>query len=317
MREYLEATMIIPTYNRLYSLLETINSLLKGNSLPLQLIIVDQSTDFIEHKNQLEDLLGKTRIELFFLHSDYPSATHARNIGIDAAKFDILIFSDDDIDYERETIKNIYDYMIQDEYSLVASLDKRMPKNKKILPYVFCTRSFIKRKIGHVSYGVYGRYPDPDTVKHETKTEWAMGFLFSVKKSNLEKWNINFDEKLSAYSYGEDLLFSTEYCKKSFDEGKFCVITPKVKVNHMCSREWRISSDTQNFILVVNRYYIMSKLFTDDIRYLLAFYWSNLGLFVQKIIKNDNPKAFASACIYCLFNSGKIKRGVFDTYDKN
>lgn len=189
--------------------------------------------------------------------------------------------------------------MIQDEYSLVASLDKRMPKNKRIFPYIFCTRSFIKRKIGHVSYGIYGRYPDPDTVKQETKTEWAMGFLFSVKRSNLERWNLKFDEKLSAYSYGEDLLFSTEYCKKSFDDGKLCVITPKVKVNHMCSREWRISSDIQNFMLVINRYYIMRKLFPGDIRYLLAFYWSNVGTLIKKIVKKDNARAFCKAIFNC------------------
>lgn len=44
--------------------------------------------------------------------------------------------------------------------SMIAAIDDNMPTKQSALGYILGTRSFKKRKIGHVTYSMLGRYPE-------------------------------------------------------------------------------------------------------------------------------------------------------------
>lgn len=309
MGNYINLSIIIPTYNREKDLIETINSILRGKSIPKEIIIIDQSNDFKINELKVRRLIDNTEIELNYISQESPSLTMARNNGFRVATHNILVFSDDDVEYRDDTLSNIYDLMLNENITLVGGLDSGAPRSKSLFAFLFCTRSYLKKNYGHISYGVYGRYPNIDRVNKTTYTEWAMGYLFAVKKDKMKKWDLSFNEVLNQYAYGEDLEFSARYCKKSLDDGYKTILSPKVVVNHKCSRTWRISTNIQNYMLVVNRYYIMKKLFKNNIIYEIGFRWSNIGTLIKKIIKRDNARTFWNAIRYCEKNKEKIKNG--------
>jgi GT2 family glycosyltransferase len=87
-------SLIIPSCNRPDLLLKAVESILQGDELPTELIIIDQS-------NTLHPTLS-TRItdracEIRYLWTKSVGASRARNAGIAAAQHDILVFVDDDV----------------------------------------------------------------------------------------------------------------------------------------------------------------------------------------------------------------------------
>ena len=99
-------TVGIPTINRQYVLIKTIESLLKNMTKEvIEIIIVDQTAD--------KQLVQKNKETIFtmsplvkYITSDIPSVCKARNIIIENAKGDIVYFIDDDVLLTSNTIKS-------------------------------------------------------------------------------------------------------------------------------------------------------------------------------------------------------------------
>ncbi|HNX15057.1 MAG TPA: glycosyltransferase [Oscillospiraceae bacterium] len=250
-------SIVIPTLNRPQALLHTLETIAAADSVPDQLIIIDQSDDEIFALNA--EALRKTRAAVSFLHEKLspPSTTAARNYGMKEAKNNILLFCDDDLDFRYRTLSKLYEDMQNADVALIAAMDEGITKRQSSLGYLTGLRSFQNRKIGHVTPSVLGRYPD--RVKGKAETRWAMGFFFAVKKSLVEKNGISWDEKLTGYAYAEDLDFTLGYCKAAKAEDKRCYIDGDIKVLHRASKEFRIRSESQIRRYVINRMYIAAK----------------------------------------------------------
>ena len=87
-------SLIIPSRNRPDLLRETIESILEGENLPAELIIVDQSE---EPHPDLASRPKTGRCELRYIHATSSGAGRARNVGIATARHGILVFTDDDV----------------------------------------------------------------------------------------------------------------------------------------------------------------------------------------------------------------------------
>ena len=124
----------------------------------------------------------------------------------------LLVCSDDDVEVYADTLKNVYDLFQNPQIPMIAGLDDCAAKSTSKIGYLLGTKSFFKRKIGHVTASMLGRFP-AQQVKGEVDTQWAMGFFFAVRTPLLKKWNIKWDENLTGYAYAEDLDFSYSYYK--------------------------------------------------------------------------------------------------------
>lgn len=307
----LNITVIIPTYNRINALFKTLEKILQCLQVPSEIVIVDQSIDAdLNHKKIEQAFKVKYIGNLIYKVAETPSSTQARNMGMSLASNDIIVFMDDDVSVDIDTFVNLFGIMDNCEYAMIGGIDKLAIANGNIFPYVFAMRSYRFRNQGHVTKGMFGRYPT--TIIKEVPTQWAMGYFFAIKRSLTEHWNLQFDEAISQYAYAEDLDFTYQYWRHAQKENLKCVLTPYVKVSHLCSKEWRTASKRISYAMVFNRYYLSQKHFGTFGAFMIL-YWSNMGVLIKKIIKNDNVRHFVSALNDCRKYKKDIKHGILHT----
>ena len=87
-------SVIVPTYQREQILCDTIAYLLDLSYPHYELVVVDQTP---LHEPQTEKFLQQVAPRIQYIQIDQVGTCHARNVGIEAAKGDIILFCDDDI----------------------------------------------------------------------------------------------------------------------------------------------------------------------------------------------------------------------------
>jgi GT2 family glycosyltransferase len=92
-RQPLPVSLIIPSRNRAEILVETVASILAGDEIPAELIIIDQS----DEENSALAQLTASACRVRYIHSRATGSSRARNDGIAAASHRVLVFTDDDV----------------------------------------------------------------------------------------------------------------------------------------------------------------------------------------------------------------------------
>lgn len=305
-----EVSVVIPTMNRIDSLIRTVNKLRTGTVIPNELIIVDQSTDAetsFKTKQYLENI--ETSIKCRYVYQDVPSLTKARNNGMRYVSNEIVIQMDDDVDVDSNTIENIVALFSKyDDLSMVAGINRGGGPSNSIVGYIFGKKSYQKRNIGHVTHSMYGRFPQK--YEGEIETEWAMGFFFVIRKSLFEKWNLQWDENLKGYAYAEDLDFSYNYYICSKKENLRCLMSDRVVVKHNVTTEWRVIPRKHTFMIVLHREYLSYKFHKNPL-YRLATRWSNFGEMMRRLLSHQSAKDVWDAQVFCDRWRSDIKKGIF------
>ena len=113
-----QSSLIICSRNRPKLLLETVESVLRGDDVPSELIIVDQSR--APHP-ELSQMKTDRPCEIRYIHSKTVGVGAGRNLGITSSRFEILLFIDDDMFVERNWYRNLVQAAIQaGPYSVVT-----------------------------------------------------------------------------------------------------------------------------------------------------------------------------------------------------
>ncbi len=317
MKNTVSISVVIPTLNRKKVLADTINSLLSGDFVPDEIIVVDQSDNILD----VTDFPAWSGIVKVF-KEDVLSSARARNIGVKEAKNDIILFCDDDIEVNRFTIGHMNSEMSRKDIALVATIncldnsvydykEKKGRKIRNIAGYICGTRSLGKKGGYIVKWSMKGHYAEGMTKPH--RTEWAYGFFFCVKKSLMEKWNIWFDENLIKYAFAEDMDFSCRYCRCSQKESLKTMVDPRIYVHHLISNEWRMPSEEAIFYGFINRWYLSYKLFPKQWWYRIGMVWSDIWYTMLVFRKKEKIMGFKSMVrtyMQCrTLKKGIIKRG--------
>ena len=104
------SSLVICSRNRPKLLFETVESVLRGNHVPTELIIVDQSTD--SHP-ELSILKTERPCEVRYIHSKTAGVGAGRNTGITSSRNELLIFIDDDMFVEPDWFGNLVKAVIK------------------------------------------------------------------------------------------------------------------------------------------------------------------------------------------------------------
>lgn len=306
-------SVIIPTLNRHETLIQTVQSLCKGESIPKEIIIVDQSMAAI-NKNEFGSLNGA---HILVEHPTIASSTHARNIGIEKAAEDILLFCDDDILIDERTLTRLYTGISNPDTALVAAIHYRDnavyegPKKHGAIKDIGGTFLGLKkfwRKDGYIiKSNMRGRYATG--INTVASTEWAMGYFFCIKKSLLKGLDHYFDEHLIRYAYAEDLDFTYRYCLEAKKRGMKTVVDPSVFVNHLATREWRIPKQMEVNYIFANRRYLSWKLFPSRKDYRAAMWVFDHLYLLTQFRKKEYAKEIISALKLCSKNRKLIREG--------
>lgn len=105
-----QSSLLICSRNRPKLLLDTVVSILGGEDVPSEIIIVDQSIKF---HAELARMRTERPCKIRYLHSKTIGASAGRNLGITSSRFDILIFLDDDMLVETDWFRNLVQSVIK------------------------------------------------------------------------------------------------------------------------------------------------------------------------------------------------------------
>ena len=105
-----QSSLIICSRNRPNLLLETVESVLRGNDVPSEMIIVDQSDGV---HPELSRRQTERSCEIHYIHSQTVGVSTGRNLGIAASRNEILVLIDDDMFVQPDWLRNLVQSVIK------------------------------------------------------------------------------------------------------------------------------------------------------------------------------------------------------------
>jgi len=230
------------------------------------------------------------------------SAAIARNVGVQYAVGDIVLFLDSDVILEKKYIEEIL--KVYQEHPDVLGVQGFITNNRKytrlnnIVRRLFF-QSHLEKNRCRVLVSTGTTYPYE--LDHVISCEWISGSNCSFQKRIFSAFS--FDEQLKKYSYYEDVDLSYNISKKYPSS---LLMTPYARLTHMESTEGRILGKESINRKEIYRLYFFYKNVNHIFINNLIFVWSRFGfiLFNYKTIK---LKHLISAYLYNLKHLGEIK----------
>ena len=314
----MKLSVVIATYRRASSLGRTLATIALQYRLPDEVIVVDQSPD--EERDAVREALDKAALAgltVRLIWSETPSSTHARNLGLDIASGDWIIFSDDDVDWPPEVMASLSaNIESKPGVALVAARDSCVPQARRPFWQKFAAAIFSIDSWGYLSRGrvfecMQARYPQP--IIGDMETEWAMGYWFAVDRRLVLRHRLVFDEKMSRYAQAEDMLFTHQFYMAALREGRSCIVSERLAVSHLVSQEWREPTAFSDLCSVWNRIYVASRLRSGAGFWLslAAILWAMWHQVAVRIMSGRGYGRFIMAHLIALTNLRAIRAGEF------
>ena len=102
-----DISVVICTRNRGALIQATLESILHGEVLPKEIVVIDQSDDVLTKSSvtALCAVAAERSVSLRYIRTETRGLSRARNIGVQEAACDVLLFTDDDVIVERDWVK--------------------------------------------------------------------------------------------------------------------------------------------------------------------------------------------------------------------
>jgi glycosyltransferase involved in cell wall biosynthesis/GT2 family glycosyltransferase len=241
-------SVIIATLGRPHILRRTIENVARSDPAPVELIVVDGD----EARSSEDATHGITVFPIRYLTSP-PGLPKQRNVGIDAAQGDVVVFLDDDVEVPVNTFAVLG--RVFDDPGIVGATARIVePASDRIGKKHSPARKALPgggREGGFTRFGYPHRLVDLET---ERDIEFMHGSFMSVRREVAS--DVRFDENLPGYALAEDEDFSYRLSRR----GRIRFV-PELHVMH--AKEGHGSRDARAFgrTLVVNRAYLFRKNF--------------------------------------------------------
>ena len=317
--DQMKLSVVIATYRRASSLGRTLATIATQRRLPDEVIVVDQSP--AEEKVAVEAVVRiaeKAGLTVRLIWSEVPSSTHARNLGLDSATGDWVVFSDDDVDWPTAVTGDfVAKVSANPKLAMLAARDARAssrprPVWRRILSAIFLTNTLLPLRQGKVLACMQARYPQP--IVGDMETEWATGYWFAVDRRFVTERRLRFDEKMARYAQAEDMLFSHQIYKAAKFTGRRCVVSESIVVDHLVSQEWREPDSFADLCGAWNRIYIASQLRTGLVFWasLAAIYWAAVHQALVRVVRRRPVTGHLRAYLIAMWQLREIRAGKFD-----
>lgn len=189
-----KVSIIVPVYNGQDFINRCLNSLINQTYSNVEIIVInDGSTD-----NSL-DLLKKYNDKIILINKENSGVSDSRNLGLEKASGDYIMFCDIDDWYEKVTVEKAVCEI--GNYDLLKYRETR----------VFSDGSSIKRK-ENLAPMLYEKEEIDIVIRRLFDLSWATHiYCFIYKTEIIKKNNIRFNSKIR---YGEDANFILQYLLK-------------------------------------------------------------------------------------------------------
>lgn len=270
----LTVSVIIPTKNRSTDLARTIETLLQQSIQPMELIIVDQSSD--------PSFTRKIAIPIVCIHDPTLSgASVARNVAMDQARGDIWLFLDDDVLLDShfiEEILKVYGPNVSGVSGIITNYSLP-PLRQRFWEAIFQIGPFRDDRQRVYRHAAQFRDHSPIRVRQFT------GALMSFRASAIRRHR--FDSNLTGASPGEDI----DFCA-GLPKGSVLLIAPRARLIHNRSPE---SRDQTHWISVVAQVasYMRERHWKKGLWNNLCYGWLNAGYALATAFSSLKKKSAA------------------------
>lgn len=281
----MQVSVIIPTYNRVDDLSACLKSVDRQTSLPKEVIIVDDSdTSEVQHYiESLQDKFTKNGVSLKYIRNTAgKSLTIARNVGIQNANSEIILFLDDDVVLDTNYIKEILFIYVQIPSAVgVQGLITHLPKTNFIVSLLnrFFYLGHNEELRGRVLSSTSCTYPSvQEGYRSPVPCEWLSGCNQSYRKEVFLR--LQFDENLKKYSYKEDVDLSYRVFK-SWPRSLY--LAPAAKCVHNVSTAGRLPKKARIEMEEIYTLYFFYKNIDQKFWNKCIYVWSRAGYLVKNI----------------------------------
>lgn len=275
------SSVIICTRNRLQDLIVCLQSL-QNQMVPAdELIIVDSSTQPLNHNQTFQELFSQELFpttKLKYIHTA-PGLTYQRNQGIQHAQGDLIYFFDDDVKLTPEYLKNMNRvFATRPEYAGGMGTVTNPGEYKSKLSAPFRKFFLLQRNDASGKFTASGMPTHTYGLSRFTNVEvlggCCMAFRSSVFKEEL------FDEKLRLYGYMEDCDFSWRVAQKAP-----LFYNPYAQLEHYNSPLNRDAIVRNKAMYVANYSYLFFKnIYPKNKLKFFPYLWSLFGLLCEACI---------------------------------
>lgn len=280
-------SVVIPTFNRTEELREALESILAQTVRPVEVIVVDDSTDDRVEKvvrGFLEEF-GRVHVMLmYFRNPRGRSAASARNFGGERATGDILLFLDDDVVLEPGYLQALV--AVYQEHTDAVAVQGFHGAVPEMTFFAKLTNAFDK------AFFLFAYVKDacdlmpsfnqtyPHTLTKVVRCQWMSGCNQSYRREVFLA--TKYDESLKRYSIGEDIDLS--YRVHRLGKGAM-YITPHAKLVHKYSEAARIPSRSYMFVHSAYMQRHFRRNIEQSARNRLIYWWSRVGRVVSLALR--------------------------------
>ena len=217
-------SIIIPAYNAEKTLKKCIKSVLRQTYKNYELIIVDDGSE--DNTVAISDFYAERYSAVQVIHSENQGVSSARNLGMEKAIGDYILFLDADDRLIESALDNMVPYTSEAEWVIGNYVMIEEKRGKRIY-----NRQFFKENI-HV-----GGQNELFELTESRLFHFVWGRLYD--RRILQQYQLCFDKKLA---YGEDILFNTHY----FVHIKKFVVLQKTVYCYNCHLTTGLSNQVTN-----------------------------------------------------------------------
>ena len=241
-------SIIIPTKNRKEDLLECINSIVRQNPLPFEIIVVDQSSNQDDAEQIIKSTVNNRARLVYWYDNKIEGLTNARNIGIKYCSGELVLFLDDDAVLLDKCIHNLL-YIFENDAKKeiggigLAIVNEHGSFRAVASEYIFCHgpfRSFFR-------YSYFQRHFSH--IKQKLFLSRMIGGCACYRRAIFDQFK--FDENYKGYSSGEDQIFSFVVSKKFKT-----YLTPLVMIEHDRLRKHRLNKGLRQRQITFLNFYL-------------------------------------------------------------
>jgi GT2 family glycosyltransferase len=245
-------SVVIATLRRAEILSDTLDSLAACDPQPAEIIVVDGDPGLTTEKTVAGRREVHPLMPLRYVASA-PGLTHQRNVGIDAANGDVIVFLDDDVAVEPSFFTDLASAYADPD--VVGATGKVIePRSHQVGDQRSRVRSLLP---GGGAEGTFTRFGYPrylQDVDRPRDVEIMQGCLMTVRRDVAVR--LRFDESLSGYAVAEDEDFA---CRLS-RAGRIRYL-PELVIQHKKLGFGTRDIRGLNRMAVVNRSYLFRKNF--------------------------------------------------------
>lgn len=271
----IKISAVIPTINRTSELIGAVESLLKQNRVPFEIIVMDQNNP----SNEILDDYLKTKPQVKHLRNLEPG--HARNYNkcLAAATGDVVLFLDDDIIAREDLIENLTNIYQEDKSRRIAGVAGRVLNAKGDLDV---------SKIKTVGFfnGWIGRVTGNFNFNQSREVEFAQGAQMSFRREKILGAG-GFDESFT----GNAFFFETDLCLRIVEKGYKILFSPHCEVQHLMAPRGggRINDKALSTYYYIRNGMIMERRHGFFFQWPVFVLWK-IGYIFLKSIYNRSPR---------------------------